>query len=70
MNSNSKIDPFLLEILVCPLSKGGLIYDEDNNLLVSLDAKLAYEIKDGIPVMMIDQAIKLTDEELKKYEQD
>lgn len=49
----------LLEILVCPLSKGKLVYDSKNNLLISYDSNLAYPIKDGIPVMLIEEAIKL-----------
>ena len=46
----------LLEILVCPLTKSKLFYDEINNELISEEAGLAYPIKDGIPVMLIEEA--------------
>lgn len=55
----TKLDPALLAILVCPLTKGKLEYDEANNELISHDAGLAYTIVDGIPVMLIDDARKL-----------
>ena len=57
MNNNvSRIDPKLLEILVCPLTKGPLIYDQTTQELVSKQAGLAYPIRDGIPIMLIDEA--------------
>ncbi len=53
------VDPRLLEILVCPLTKTTLIYDRDRNELVSKAAGLAYPIRDGIPIMLPDEARKL-----------
>ncbi len=50
------IDPRLLEILVCPLTKGPLTYDRERNELVSAKAGLAYPIRDGIPIMLADEA--------------
>ena len=50
------VDPKLLEILVCPLTKGPLSYDRARQELVSDKAKLAYPIRDGIPIMLIDEA--------------
>jgi len=50
------VDPRLLEILVCPLTKGPLTYDRDRNELVSPKAGLAYPIRDGIPIMLPDEA--------------
>jgi len=46
----------LLEMLVCPVTKGSLKYDKENNELISHAAKLAYPIRDGIPVMLEDEA--------------
>ena len=54
-----EIDPKLLEVLVCPLTKGPLRFDKDANELVSEQAKLAYPIHDGIPIMLVDQARQL-----------
>ena len=50
------IDPKLLEILVCPLTKGPLIYDREAGELISEQAGLAYPIRDGIPIMLVDEA--------------
>ena len=50
------IDPKLLEILVCPLTKGPLRYDRARQELVSEKARLAYPIRDGIPIMLVDEA--------------
>jgi uncharacterized protein YbaR (Trm112 family) len=55
----STIDPKLLEILVCPLTKGALRYDSDKQELLSEKAKLAYPIRDGIPIMLVEEARKL-----------
>jgi len=55
------VDPKLLEILVCPLTKGPLRYDADRQELVSEQAGLAYPIRDGIPIMLIDEARKIDD---------
>ena len=51
-----KIDPKLLEILVCPLTKGSLTLDEAAQELISKKAQLAYPIRDGIPIMLVDEA--------------
>jgi uncharacterized protein YbaR (Trm112 family) len=53
------IDPKLLEILVCPLTKGTLEYDAAKQELVSRAAKLAYPIRDGIPIMLPEEARKI-----------
>ncbi|MDA1089147.1 MAG: Trm112 family protein [Proteobacteria bacterium] len=50
------VDPKLLEILVCPLTKGPLRYDSAANELISEQAGLAFPIRDGIPIMLIDEA--------------
>jgi uncharacterized protein YbaR (Trm112 family) len=50
------IDPKLLEILVCPLTKATLEYDADKQELISRAAKLAYPIRDGIPIMLPEEA--------------
>lgn len=55
------VDPRLLEILVCPLTKSPLEYDRQNNELISRKAGLAYPIRDGIPIMLPDEARKLED---------
>ena len=52
----TEIDPKLLEILVCPLTKTTLRYDKDAQELISEQAKLAYPIRDGIPIMLVDEA--------------
>ena len=57
------MDAKLLEILVCPVTKGALVYDRERQELVSKSARLAYPIRDGIPVMLEDEARKLTPEE-------
>lgn len=57
------MDPKLLEILVCPLTKGPLIYDKAKQELISRSARLAYPIRDDIPVMLEEEARKLTPEE-------
>ena len=57
--SNQDIDQKLLEILVCPLTKGPLEFDRDKQELVSRQAKLAYPIQDGIPIMLVEEAREL-----------
>ena len=57
------MDAKLLQILVCPVSKGPLIYNKAKNELISKSARLAYPIKDGIPVMLEDEARKLAEDE-------
>ena len=54
-----EVDPKLLEILVCPLTKATLEYDASRNELISRAAKLAYPIRDGIPIMLADEARSL-----------
>lgn len=57
------MDAKLLQILVCPVTKGPLKFNKAKNELVSKSARLAYPIKDGIPVMLEDEARKLDDDE-------
>lgn len=57
------LDPKLLEILVCPLTRGPLIYDRERNELVSRQAGLAYPIREGIPVMLPEEARALEESE-------
>ena len=52
----SRVDPKLLDLLVCPLSKARLTYDREHNELVSKSAKLAYPIRDGVPIMLVSEA--------------
>jgi hypothetical protein len=60
------MDKRLLDILVCPVTKGPLIYDQKKQELISKAARLAYPIRDGIPVMLEEEARTLTSEELDK----
>jgi uncharacterized protein len=53
------VDAKLLEILVCPVTKGPLVYDRERQELISKSARLAYPIRDGIPVMLEEEARKL-----------
>lgn len=57
------MDTKLLQILVCPVTKGPLVYNKAKNELVSKSARLAYPIKDGIPVMLEEEARRLADDE-------
>ncbi len=57
--NTAEIDPKLLEILVCPLTKGPLRYDAEAQELISEQAGLAYPIRDGIPIMLVDEARRL-----------
>ena len=59
------MDKRLLDILVCPVTKGPLIYDQKKQELISRSARLAYPIRDGIPVMLEDQARTLSSEEIE-----
>ena len=61
------MDKQLLDILVCPVTKGPLKYDQERQELVSTSARLAYPIRDGIPVMLEDEARTITDDEYEKY---
>ena len=58
-----EVSPKLLEILVCPLTRGPLEYDREKNELISRKAGLAYPIRDGIPIMLVDEARQLDDSE-------
>ena len=58
------MDTKLLELLVCPVTKGPLEYDREKHELISRSARLAYPVRDGIPVMLENEARTLTDEEL------
>ena len=55
------LDPRLLEILVCPITKGELVYDRDAGELISRQAGLAFPIRDGIPIMLPDEARQITE---------
>ena len=57
----TRVDPKLLELLVCPLTKETLEYDSAKQELISRSAKLAYPIRDGIPIMLPEEARPLTD---------
>jgi len=59
MPRGQTVDPKLLEILVCPLTKGPLRFDAERQELVSEQAGLAYPIRDGIPIMLVDEARRL-----------
>ena len=59
--SNLKVDPKLLDILICPVTKSELEYDSKNNELISKQAGLAYPIRDGIPIMLEEEARKISD---------
>lgn len=54
------VDPRLLEVLICPVTRGPLTYDRDTNELVSRRAGLAYPIRDGVPIMLRDEARELS----------
>ena len=66
LESAVTMDPKLLELLVCPVTKGPLTYDRDAQELVSRSARLAYPVRDGIPVLLENEARTLTDEELEQ----
>lgn len=57
------MDPKLLNILVCPVTKGPLVYDKAKQELISKSARLAYPVRDGIPVMLEDEARRLEEKE-------
>ena len=60
---NNEIDRRLLEVLVCPLTRGPLIYDRANNELISQQARKAYPVRAGVPIMLVDQARDLVEDE-------
>lgn len=61
-----RMDPKLIELLVCPVTKGHLDYDRVRGELVSRAARLAYPIRDGIPILLEDEARTLSDDELER----
>jgi uncharacterized protein YbaR (Trm112 family) len=61
------MDMQLLDILVCPVTKGPLKFDKDSQELVSTSARLAYPVRDGIPVMLEDEAREISEDEYEKY---
>jgi uncharacterized protein YbaR (Trm112 family) len=58
-NTPTSVDPRLLEVLVCPVTRGALTYDREANELVSRGAKLAFPIRDGVPIMLTEEARQL-----------
>ncbi|MDF2995391.1 MAG: hypothetical protein K0R27_1028 [Xanthobacteraceae bacterium] len=60
------LDPKLLELLVCPVTKGTLEYDREKQELISRSARLAYPIRDGIPIMLPDEARPLDESEVAR----
>jgi uncharacterized protein len=58
------MDTKLLELLVCPVTKGPLTFDRDNQELISRSARLAYAVRDGIPILLENEARVLTDDEI------
>lgn len=66
MTTNASVDQKLLEILVCPVTKKPLRYDEESQELISEAAGLAYPIRDGIPIMLTDEARKLDQKTIQK----
>ncbi|MEM6536257.1 MAG: Trm112 family protein [Pseudomonadota bacterium] len=65
--SGGQIDPKLLEILVCPTTKKPLIYDRENEELISVSAGVAFPIRDGIPIMLVGEARELNEAEIAKH---
>jgi uncharacterized protein len=61
-----RMDPKLLELLVCPVTKGHLDYDRGRQELLSRSARLAYPVRDGMPILLEEEARTLSDEELER----
>ena len=61
---NHEIDPRLLEVLVCPLTRGPLVYSPANKELISRQARKAYPVRCGVPIMLVDEARDLEEKEL------
>ena len=61
------MNPRLLEILVCPLTKTRLVYDREKQWLVSTTAKLAYPVRDDLPIMLEEEAIPLDEAQVEHY---
>ncbi|WP_297803874.1 Trm112 family protein [uncultured Brevundimonas sp.] len=55
------VDPRLLEVLICPVTRGRLTYDRERNELISPGAKLAFPIREGVPIMLVEDARSLED---------
>ena len=66
MSKTNSVDKKLLDILVCPLTKSTLRYDDAKQELISDKAGLAYPIRDGIPIMLMDEARKMDESEIKR----
>ena len=62
MTGSGEVDPLLLQLLVCPVTKGPLTYDREAGELVSRSAGLAYPIRDGIPIMLVEEARALDED--------
>ena len=62
MTGSGEVDPLLLQLLVCPVTKGPLKYDRAAGELVSRSAGLAFPVRDGIPVMLVDEARELDED--------
>ena len=60
MDNKDSFDESLLDIIVCPVTKEKLIFDKKNNELLSKEANLAFPIKDGIPILLIEEARKIS----------
>ncbi len=63
MSETADIDPRLLEILVCPQSRSPLRYDRERQELISAQARLAYPVREGVPILLVDEARELRPEE-------
>ena len=63
LSTAPEIDPRLLEVLVCPLTKAPLEYDRERSELISRSAKLAFPVRDGVPIMLVDEARALAEDE-------
>ena len=61
MNGKKEFDLKILDIIVCPVTKQKLTFDKKNNQLISKKAKLTYPIRQGIPILLVDEAIKIKD---------
>ena len=61
------LDPRLTATLVCPLCKGAIVWDAEKSVLVCPRCKLAFEVKDNIPNLIVEEAQKLTDDEAEEY---
>jgi len=61
MKQKENFDLTILDVVVCPVTKQKLVYDKKKNELISRKAKLAYPIKDGIPILLTDEARKIND---------